>query len=317
MEAVISEREANGPYKDIYDLVERVNLSACNRSAIESLALSGALDCFGERREMYLADCNGTSYSDVLVKYGQRFQVDKNSCQGSLFGDLEPIETAHPPKPEFEPWSDLRILEEEKKMVTMYLSAHPLDPYYMELTYGVTTPCKEVRMQETAGETITFGGLVTGFEVRTSAKGKPYGVLRIEDFTGATEQRLFGTNFQKMQAYAVPGTAIIVKATVAENPYRPGNFDLNINNVGYLADTAHTANAISIELEGSSAVEDLRMVLTKFTEDSERPGTLYLNIRIPETGQTLHLKSNRKVAITRQLVNELKALGVEFRILSE
>ena len=59
----------------------------------------------------------------------------------------------------------------------MYLSAHPLDRYYIELTYGCNTPCIELREKNTPGEKITFGGLVTGFEVKTTAKGKPYGVL--------------------------------------------------------------------------------------------------------------------------------------------
>lgn len=72
-------------------------------------------------------------------------QADHNNAQISLFADLEPIETAQPQPPHFTPWSELKILEEEKKVVTMYLSAHPLDRYYIELTYGCNTPCIELR----------------------------------------------------------------------------------------------------------------------------------------------------------------------------
>lgn len=123
--AIVSERLKNGPYRDLYDFVERVNLSACNRGAIESLALAGAFDSFNVPREMIVAPMFDSTWADLLVKYGQRVQNDANSLQNSLFADMEPIETDKPPFPEYEPWSRLRLLEAEKNLVTMYLSAIP------------------------------------------------------------------------------------------------------------------------------------------------------------------------------------------------
>ncbi|MDE5773948.1 MAG: DNA polymerase III subunit alpha, partial [Muribaculaceae bacterium] len=139
--AIVTERKKNGPYKDIYDFVERVNLSACNRASIENLALAGAFDCFDIKREMFVAPLFESTYTEQLVRYGQNVQNDSASLQASLFADLEPIETNKPPYPEFEPWSRMKLLEAEKSLVTMYLSAHPLDPYYMELKYNCNTTC--------------------------------------------------------------------------------------------------------------------------------------------------------------------------------
>lgn len=170
--AIVKERNANGPYKDIFDLVERVNLSACNRAAIESLALAGAFDCFGMPREMYVAQANDTSFADTLVKYGQRVQKDKNSAQTSLFGEMDFLETAKPPIPKFERWTPLQILNEEKKLVSIYLSAHPLDEYYMELKYGCNTTCAEFKeKRDIPNSTITMGGLVSSFVTKISKSG--------------------------------------------------------------------------------------------------------------------------------------------------
>ena len=164
--AIKHERDANGPFKDIFDFVERVNLSACNRSAIENLAMAGAFDCFDLPREAYVTQLGDNSYADALVKYGQRIQNNKNSLQLSLFGDDEPIETAKPQLPAVTPWSRIALLEKEKQLVTMYLSAHPLDPYYMELTYGCNTSCEEFKDAEKVGAKMTFGGLVTNVQTR-------------------------------------------------------------------------------------------------------------------------------------------------------
>ena len=101
------------------------------RAAIESLALAGAFDSFGIKREMLLHPMFDTTYADMLVKYGQSVQNEKNSLQLSLFDDAETMEASRPPYPDFVPWDRLRLLEEEKKLVLVYLSAHPLDDYLM------------------------------------------------------------------------------------------------------------------------------------------------------------------------------------------
>jgi DNA polymerase-3 subunit alpha len=314
--AIISERDANGPFADIYDLVERVNLTACNRSALECLALAGALDCFGHPREMYVCDTGGAPFSDILVKYGQRFQADKCSMQASLFSELEPIETNKPPFPSnCEKWSALKILEEEKRMVTMYLSAHPLDAYYMELTYGCNTPCAEVNDKTTEGENVTFGGLVTDFIVKTTSKGTPYGVLKMEDFSGNMELRLFGKNFQTFQPYGIKGTAVRVTGVVEEQRFRAGSYDIRIGSVDYLDSLkSQVANAIEISISDSHLVGDLGPLFKERTPENPRLGTLFVKFTDTELSQTVTFKSKVKVDISRQLLRNLSELGVDYRV---
>ncbi|MDE5924283.1 MAG: DNA polymerase III subunit alpha, partial [Muribaculaceae bacterium] len=229
--AIVKERKANGPYKDIYDFVERVNLSACNRGSIESLALAGAFDSFGIPREMLVAPVFDSTYADQLVKYGQNVQNDANSLQASLFADLEPIETNKPPYPEYEPWNRLKLLDAEKNLVTMYLSAHPLDPYYMELSYGCNTTCEEFETKVDDGMHLTLGGMVVSMEEKMSKKGKPFGIVTLEDFRGKTQIRLFGRAYEVNKSRFVTGDAVYVEVKCQASTYNPSFIDMNFEKI--------------------------------------------------------------------------------------
>jgi DNA polymerase-3 subunit alpha len=316
--AILAERNANGPFADIYDFVERVNLSACNRSAIEGLAMSGALDCFENPREIYLADVGGTSFSDILVKYGQRYQIDKTSMQASLFSELEPIETNRPAMPtNYEKWTDLQRLEAEKKMVTMYLSAHPLDAYYMELTYGCNTKCEEVneKLSESyENEPISFGGLVTDFIIKTSAKGTPYGVLKIEDFTSNIEMRLFGKNFQIVQPFGIKGTAIRINGVVERQRYREG-FELRIGSVDYLDSLKEqVATSLEITISSNQNAKDLKALLSDPAYEVKRPGNVVIMFKDVQTRQTVEFKSKKKIEISRTFLRNMEEAGIEYSV---
>lgn len=315
--SIIRERDANGSFKDIYDFVERVNLSACNRSAIENLALAGAFDTFGWPREVFVTEIMGSTYSDMLVKYGQRLQNDKNSLQLSLFGDFEPIETAKPPMPEYEPWSRMALLEKEKALVTMYLSAHPLDPYYMELTYGCNTTCEEFKSKKKAGAKISIGGLVTDVQTKTSRNGSPFTVVQIEDFTGKTELALFGNNHKIYKDRFTIGDAIMVKLTYTPARYNPDLLDTNISEVVNLEDIkGKIANSITIFLDLHYKNPDFFTQLSRL-EDKSREGELCIELLDTETRQTLKVRSKKKLPITRELVNLLEDCQLTYRIKTE
>ena len=133
VQAILDERDARGEYKSIFDLVERINLSMCNRKVLDNLALSGAFDCFeGVRREDFKADDFNPSFSEALIRYGQMYQMSKATQESSLFGEAETIDTAKPEMPGRPLWPDIERLNYEKDLVGMYLSAHPLDKYYLE-----------------------------------------------------------------------------------------------------------------------------------------------------------------------------------------
>lgn len=312
--AIKHERETNGPFKDIFDFVERVNLSACNRSAIENLAMAGAFDCFDLPREAYVTQLGDNSYADALVKYGQRIQNNKNSLQLSLFGDDEPIETAKPQLPTVTPWSRIALLEKEKQLVTMYLSAHPLDPYYMELTYGCNTSCEEFKDAEKVGAKVTFGGLVTNVQTRISRKGTEFSIIEIEDFTGKAELRLFGRNHTNFSSRFVVGDAVFVKLNYTAGRYDPERVDMNIEEISSLENIkGKVANAVTLFMDmRSKNVGCLDQILN--CSDQSRPGQFFIDLIDGDTRQVVRIHSKMRVPINRETVNILEEYEMQFKI---
>lgn len=312
--AIIHEREQNGPFKDPYDFVERVNLSACNRSAIENLAMAGAFDCFGWSREAYVTQVFDNSYADMLVKYGQRIQNDKNSLQLSLFGDFEPIETAKPPMPEVVPWSRMALLDKEKELVTMYLSAHPLDPYYMELTYGCNTSCEDFKEKESSGGKVVMGGLITKVTTKLSRRGSEFTIVEVEDFSGKAEIALFGKNHAAHKDKFRQGEPTLIKLTYAPSRYDPQRMDLTIDEVSPLESIrGKMANEVVVFLDMHYKNPDFFSQITRL-DDTSRPGNLYIELIDTETRQTMRVRSRKKFPVNRQLINLLEESGVRFKV---
>ena len=274
-DAIVNERKANGPFKDVFDLVERVDLGAVNRKALELLVKSGAFDSLGkERREQYLGVTkNGEAFLDQLVRYGQKFHAEKMSNEASLFDDLEDAEVliAHPSFPEGAPMSTLERLNLEKECVGLYLSGHPLDDYKYQLLYACNTTMAELdsipnprsreeqaaelaklqdkpeeveRIQHIQARDIVCGGLVTGWREGTSRQGNPYGILTVEDYSGKHEFPLFGDSFPAFRGYGKEGMFIVIHAKYQPKRFLRGNptsvFDLEfgIGRIDLMSDVA-------------------------------------------------------------------------------
>lgn len=314
VKTIIDERNANGPYKDIYDFVERVNLSACNRGAIENLAMAGAFDSFGNPREMYVHPMFDSTFADCLVKYGQRVQNDKNSLQLSLFGDLEPIETNRPPYPEPEKWSQMALLNKEKELVTMYLSAHPLDPYAMELKYGCNYTCDEFNTREEKPGIVTIGGLVTKVSTKVSRKGSEFTIVEIEDFSGKGELRLFGRNHQNYKDRFHENDAVYVTLSYRPSRYSPDRMDMNIEQIESLDEVkGKVANQVTIYLPMDYHDTDFFEKLSRHQDDT-RKGDLYLELIDMESKQTIKIHSRKRISVDMNLMDILENYGINYNV---
>lgn len=314
VKTIIDERNANGPYKDIYDFVERVNLSACNRGAIENLAMAGAFDSFGNPREMYVHPMFDSTFADCLVKYGQRVQNDKNSLQLSLFGDLEPIETNRPPYPEPEKWTQMALLNKEKELVTMYLSAHPLDPYAMELKYGCNYTCDEFNTREEKPGVVTIGGLVTKVSTKVSRKGSEFTIVEIEDFSGKGELRLFGRNHQNYKDRFHENDAVYVTLSYRPSRYSSDRMDMNIEQIESLDEVkGKVANQVTIYLPMDYHDTDLFEKLSRHQGET-RKGDLYLELIDMESKQTIKIHSRKRISVDMNLMDILENYGINYNV---
>ncbi|MDE5887972.1 MAG: DNA polymerase III subunit alpha [Muribaculaceae bacterium] len=313
--AIITERENNGPFKDVYDLVERVNLSSCNRSSIENLAMAGAFDSLGYRREAFV-DKTGMdfSFSEQLVRYGQTIQNDKNSMQASLFGDCEPIETNRPPVPNVIPWDRLKLLNEEKKLVTVYLSSHPLDPYQMELEYFCNCSCAEYIEKEIAGAKLCVGGMVTSFVIKTGRTGNQFGILTLEDFSGSHDFRIFSRDLESIRNRVVEGDMIYLKFNVTTARYDPTKTMTNLEEVNFLENIkGNVANKISIFIDRHFSNENFLSSLMSLSPE-ERPGDLFINIFDQDSKQMITIHSRKKFPISKKMIRLLDEWGIRYKV---
>ncbi len=143
---IIEERKKNGPYKDIYDLVSRVNLNTVNKKSLEALAISGALDNLDRfKRSQYVTpNGDGSTFLDQLVRYGNKVREERNSIQQSLFGDMAQGQIQKPVPPDVEDWPKIEKLTREKDLIGIFLSAHPLDEYSLEIEHFCNTTLGEL-----------------------------------------------------------------------------------------------------------------------------------------------------------------------------
>ena len=277
-EAIIKEREENGPYTSIFNFAERVSTSV-NRKAFESLVLSGGFDSFGIRREAYFAeDAKGQAFIDQLVRYGQNYAQIKNEAQNSLFGGFDSIEISTPPIPKTDiRWSDIERLNKERDLVGIYLSAHPLDEYKIVLDNLCNAHCDELADRAAAlkdREDITLGGIVTSVQTRFSAKtNKPWGIVTLEDFYGSGELTLFGDDWLNLNGKFIEGAAVYVTGKM-QSRFRfqeDGPKELKVSNVELLQTVKERAiDRITISLN-SDLLDD--QIVTELKElISEHPG---------------------------------------------
>ena len=236
--SIVEEREKNGDYKDIYDFVQRVNLSSVNKKCLELLALSGALDCFTNiKREQYLTkNAKGEVFIDNLIRYGQRYQAEQNEAQNSLFGGEDAANIAVPTPPELDKWSQIELLNRERECVGIYLSAHPLDEFNIVLKGLCNTKCTELddlSMLSTK-ENIVLGGIITSVESRLTKTGKPCGFVVIEDFNGSGRIALFGEEWAKWQGMLREGYTVFIRAKCSQRFKDSKFFDFRIADIKLL-----------------------------------------------------------------------------------
>ena len=300
-ESIVRERMENGPYKDIYDFAERVDLSNVNRKAFESLAYSGGFDSFGLQREQYFAVTGkGDLFLDTIVRYGQLFQAEKAQQQNSLFGGMDAVDVVHPIAPKAEKWSTIEKLNKERELVGIYLSAHPLDEYSVVLNNMCNTHCskfgRNADMQELAKvDELTFGGIVTSVNERFSQKtGKPFGFVTIEDFHGTGELALFGDEWARWNNLLKMNYTIYITAK-CQPRYRnnPDLLELKVQNIEQLYDVKkNRLERFTISMDATALDDAFVSELSTIIEEHIGNTQLYIQLRTPDN-TVLMLRSKK------------------------
>ena len=314
VDSILEQREKDGPFKDIFDFVQRIDQRACNRKALESMALAGAFDDFKEikREDFFEVNARNESFSEILMRFGSRYQASVQEMQNSLFGAIGGVEVATPAIPNAEPWSQLERLNRERELVGMYLSAHPLDPYYMEVTYGCNTPLAEVKdRSDQLDKELTLGGLVVDFQTRMGKKGE-FGIMKIEDYTGSFEFMLFGNKFVDYRNYGVPGYAIVVRGAY-EKGYGD-NIRFNVRSIDLLNNLkGKMVRNLVISLNDSN-LGDVEFLKQNLGVKGENVCDLYFRMKDQLSGNYVMLRSRKPIAVDKRLLEALREAGIKFKV---
>ena len=318
-ESIVKEREENGPYKDLFDFVQRVPMSAVKRSGMECLALSGAFDAFKEqiKREQFFAiNAKGEVFLDTLTRYGNSYQQSMMEAQFSLFG-ADMVEVSTPPIPAAESWGTLERLNKERELVGIYLSGHPLDEYAVIVRDVCTMHAADLEdPSEFVDCDFTLGGIVTAVKTGISKRGSGYGIVTIEDYSGQGELALFGQDWPKWGGYMMVGSTLFIKGRVQPGRYDASRVQIGIGEILYLDDVKDDLiQKITIHLKTDALTDELVMALGETLK--KEPGKVTVEFMFHNSdGSTLSMKpAELKIKATRTLMDFLRGQdGVEYAI---
>ena len=287
---------------------------------MECLALAGAFDNFPElKREQYFAvNAKNESFLDVLIRYGNRYQLDKAAAVNSLFGGENVVEIATPEILPAERWRDLERLNKERELVGIYLSAHPLDEFKVVLEHVCNTHMDELKDKEALqNREITMGGIVTAVRRGMAKNGNPYGIVKVEDYSGAAEIPFFGNDWVTFQGYMNEGTFLFMKARCQAKQWKQDELGLKITSIELLPDVKEKLiERLTIKLPLSALNQILVLELMELFKDNTGNTELYFKIIDNEDRMSLDFIARpMRISVGREIITYLEGHSeLEFQI---
>ncbi|MCQ2243492.1 MAG: DNA polymerase III subunit alpha [Bacteroidaceae bacterium] len=336
---IVREREDNGPYKDIYDFVKRINFSNVNSKCVENLANSGGFDCLGLPREQYFAPDptrRGEPFFKTLIAFGQQYQQAKKESENDLFGGLfggeeSAVEISLPKLPPFEEMSHIEKLNIERSLIGLYLSAHPLDEFKPILKGYCNTSVTELEdiAELKKREEIRFGGIVTAIKRTgfTKRGNTPYGIVQIEDFEGTGELFLIADTWTNNVGILTVGSTIFVRGKMeARNRFNPDDIVFRpseIRQLGQVQNERLTGVKISMnanDVDPLDAKELMEILSPKKEKDQasaegkdipkEKPHELVFEIKSSDSPRPINVQggANTKILVDYKLIERINAI---------
>ncbi len=308
---LIEEREKNGPFSDIYDLVERANLNTINKKTLEALVVSGALDGMpGLIRSQYFAsDGKGSSFLESLIRYGSNVKNMRGSSQQSLFGDSGGFDVVKPEPAPCPEWSKLEKLNKEKQVIGIYLSSHPLDDFRLEInTFCNATLADLQNLNEFSNREVCVAGIVTETRSGVTKNNKPFGGFTLQDYTDSFTFLLFDKEYVAVKNFFVADYQLLVIGKVQGRHFNPEELEFKIKEIHLLSSVREDLmNSITIKLKTEAI--NAEFIATLKTIIAENPGNKTIKFLVidHEDKITLPLFSRSiKAGITNELIGWLE-----------
>jgi len=303
---LIEEREKNGVYKDIYELVERVNLNSLNKKNLEAMAVAGAFDFFTSisRAQYFSLDTKGSSFIESLIRYGNNAKTVRNSSQQSLFGESGGFDMVKPEPSVCPDWPKLEKLNREKEVIGIYLSSHPLDDFKLEIeTFTTATLADLQNLRDYLERDVTVAGMVTDMKTGIGKNGKPYGSFTIQDYTDSFRLMLFDKDYIENSKFFTIGYYLLIRGRVQKRPYREDEIEFRVKTINLLSsvkDDLIKTVTIKIDPENISVamIKDLKELVLENKGETELK-FLFIDsddkISLPMFSRTYRIRLNNEL----------------------
>ncbi len=317
---LIDEREKNGLYKDIYDLVERVNLNSLNKKNLEAMAVAGAFDCFqGIIRSQYFSlDTKGSSFIESLIRYGNNAKMVKTSSQQSLFGDSGGFDMVRPEPAVCPDWPKLEKLNREKEVIGIYLSSHPLDDFKLEITTFTTATLADLQnLRDYLERDVVVAGMVTDTRNGIGKNGKPYGSFTLQDYSDSFRFMMFDKDFIEYSKYFTLGYYLLIKGRVQKRKFKEDELEFKIKTITLLSSVKdELVKTITLKINPENINAEMINELRELV--NENKGETELKFLFIDTDDKISLpmfSRSYRVRLNNELLSYLEDHpGIDFKV---
>ena len=321
---IVAHREEDGKYKSVFDLAKRVDLRSANKKAFENLALAGGFDTFeGTHRAQYLYDTgDGQMFIEKVLKYAAKYQESQNSSQVSLFGESSDVQIPEPIVPPCDDWGTMQKLSQERDVVGVFISGHPLDDFKNEIKYFCNASLAHLKnLEPLVNREVSFAGIVTGVEHRVSKNGKGWAMFTIEDYKDAYEFRIFGEEYLKQRHFLIVNSFVYVKLFVKQgwvNKETGKRSDprIQFNSFEQLQDVMDKqSKKLSIQLNVADLTNDKVLALKETIRNNKGEKQLsFIVYEMEEKIKVTMISRTEKVNITNEFLDLLKKQNYKYKM---
>ena len=311
-------------YNSIFDLTKTIDLRSANKKAFDSLVYAGGFDSFeGVNRAQYLQDNgDGITFIEKALKFGSKFQENKNSAQVSLFENSDEVQLQEPNIPHCDPWPNLEELKLEKEVVGIYISGHPLDDYKTPLKHFCNAPLDVLKdLNSLINKELRIGGIIGEVEHRISKNGKGWARFTVEDFTDSYDFRIFGEEYLKFKHFLFESNFIYLRLIVKEgwrnrDTGKTGDPRISFLSFQQLQDTLeNNSKKLTIQLSinelDDSQLKDIKTLFKKYKGKNQLEFSFFEN---NEKIKLTMLSENFKIAITDELISSIEEKNIHFKL---
>ena len=317
VEALIANRKAQGPFRTYFDMLRRLPLRTINKKCFENLIKGGALDCFSEfHRAQYFAPSEKyETFVEHGLRYGNAYQEQQAESSTSLFADSDEVLIQEPIPPQCEPWPTMHKLTQEKEIIGIYVSGHPLDSYKLELEHFVNCELIHFDRVKANGRQLKIAGIITSAQHGVNKRGNGYCRFTLQDYNGSVEMYLSHDIYQKHKGFIEVGQVIFIEG-VFKSRYQSDEVFFNPLLIKLLSSVGEElTKSITLKLPVNSITPDFIKSLDEICDNHKGKHPLRMVVYNEEQDVQLQfLAEKKKIQVDGMFVQEIEKMGIPYKL---